>query len=287
MSLKLTIFKDGDPHPKSKEEKMFNSKFASFPFEAIFVKVKNEDELVDLICNNIWSPFTFEKYRRQDDFISTDIIAFDIDDGMSIEEAEEMVEKLELTALCLPSTSHTPENHRFRLIFPLSITIFDPEIFKATYAKLAENFTVDPQCKDYARFYFGSNMSDGFWIEGDLLSPELAVKPQDKAMERCGVKDDVDVGEDLEELVEYLYGEKRAKIPEQVAFFLENAHTGLSGLWHTKMNSFVFTLGLTDVNFDAIVNVVNKIAPNDLDDHDDYLLDRAYRDGQRKRNDDL
>lgn len=284
--LKFSTFPKANPHPKSKEEKIQISRYeVSYPNEAVPTLASTEDELMEIICHNAWSPFRFEKYRRMDDFISTDIIAFDIDDGMDIGEAEQVVNKLGLTALCLPSPSHKEEHHKFRLLFPLSRTIYDMQEFYSTYAKLAENFPVDPQCKDSCRFYFGSTMEDGFWIEGKLLDPVPPEKPENDSDYDFEHGEHVIVGEELEELVEALYGEKRDKIPEQVAFFLENAPSGLPGLWHTSFNKFVFTLSLQNVDFDVIVAVSEKIAPNALDKHDRYLLKRAYNDGQIKRDD--
>lgn len=284
--LKFSTFPNANPFPKSKEEKIQISRFeVSYPNEAVPVTATNEDSLMEIICSNCWSPFRFEKYRRMADFQSTDIIAFDIDEDMTIDEAEKVVESLGLAALCLPSPSHREDNHRFRLLFPLSRTIYDMQEFYSTYAKLAENFPVDPQCKDSCRFYFGSNMQDGFWVEGKLLDPIAPEKPENDSGLDFEHGDIVEVGEELEELVEALYGEKRDKIPEQVAFFLENAYTGLSGLWHTSFNKFVFTLSLQNVAFDVILAVAEKIAPNPLDKHDNYLIRRAYRDGQMKRDD--
>jgi len=282
--LRFSIFPNANPFPKSKEEKAKIARYeVSYPNEAVEVIAYTEEDLLGIICNNTWSPFSFVKYRREDNFISTDMIAFDIDEGMSIPEAEVAVDKLKLTALCLPSPNHSEENPRFRLIFPLSRRINDPKEFRSTYAKLAESFPVDPQCKDYCRFYFGSTMDDGFWIEGKLAIPVPPPKEEAESKVDYSTGEDVEVGEDIEEIVTYLYGEKRTKIPEQVSFFLENAHTGLSGLWHTSFNKFVFILSLQDIKFDVIVSVAEKIAPNNLDKHDRHVLERAYKDGQMKR----
>lgn len=283
--MKISIFPKAKPHPKSKEEKTKNSKFASSPYMPQEREFFNEEELMDLVCEYAWSPMIYENYRRESDFISTDIIAFDIDDGMTIDEAEKVVERLELAALCLPSTSHTDEHHKFRLIFPLSRSIHDIDEYRESYMKLAENFPVDPQCKDACRFYFASTDNDGFWIEGDLYTP---VKPKPKLSEsfdRSKYSDTIEVGEEVEDVVRALYGEDRDKIPEQVDYFIRNAHTGLAGMWHNSANSFIFTLALQNVPFERVAAVFEELAPEPLDDHDEYLLERSYADGQSKRED--
>lgn len=285
MTLKISTFPKAKAHPANKDEKAYYSKFSSYPNEAVTTEAKDLDTLIDTICENAWSPFVFNRYRREDCFISVDFITFDIDEGMTIDEAYDTVEKLKVCGICLPSPSHTEEQHKYRLIFPLARTITTISEFKATYAKLAEHFPVDPQCKDACRFYYGSTDNDGFFLKGKLVEPVAPQKPQNRFLDTFSTGDDVEVGETIEELVEALYGEKREKIPEQVAFFLENAETSLPGLWHSSFNSFIFTLSLQNVPFDVIVKVAEQVAPEPLDKHDKALLKRAYRDGQIKRED--
>lgn len=282
--VQVSIFPKAKAHPKSKQEKVANSKYASSPFVPEVVSFNNEEELINIITKYAWSPMVFETYRRESDFIKTDMIAFDIDEDMTIDEAEKVVMSLGLSALCMPSTSHSEEHHKFRLIFPLSRSIQDIDEYKETYAKLAEYFPVDPQCKDACRFYFGSTDEDGFWIEGDLYTP---VKPKPKLSEsfdRANYADTVEVGEDIKEIVEFLYGKGKEKIPEQIDYFIKQAHTGLAGSWHNSANSFIFTLALQEVPFEKVASVFEKLAPEKLDKHDEYLLERAYKDGKQKRN---
>jgi hypothetical protein len=281
--IKLSIFPKAASHPRSKKDKMKNSKLVSFPNEAVSVNFKSENDLIDIVTKNAWSPFIFEKYRRLSDFISTDLIAFDIDEGMTIDEAEKVVERLNLSALCLPSPSHTEENHRFRLIFPLSKSIRDIDIFKETYAQLAENFPVDPQCKDACRFYFGSTIDDGFWIEGELYQPIIPKSElNNRTFDINKYKETALVLEDTKDIVNALYGQDKEKIPEQIDFFIRNAHTGLNGLWWTSSNSFLFTLGLQKIPFEKVSAVYESLAPEELDDNDLYLLENSYKDGYNK-----
>ena len=93
----------------------------------------------------------------------------------------------------------------------------------------------------------------------------------------------VKVGETIEELTEALYGTEREEVPEQVAYWLENAHTGLPNNWHNTCNSAIFTLALQGVEYEKVEAVFRSIAPEELDAHDEYLLDRAYSDGVEAR----
>jgi len=283
----ISLFPNAKPLP-SKEEKGKEARFASKPHHPMVIKIETEDDLIGSITKNCWSPSVFNGYRSQANFVQTDLMVLDIDDGMTIEEAEKMVNNMGLAALCLPSTSHSDELHKFRLIFPLSSTINDVGRFKATMAYLAELFPADPACVgDTARFFFGCRMDAGFWSEGSLLIPIEAEKVEDSPESLFSSGDVIEVGESLEELVTALYGEKREKIPEQIHYFLENAHTGLAGEWHVCANSFLFTAAIQGCEYERIAEVFATVSPEELDKHDYYLLDRATNDGYSKRDEDF
>lgn len=282
--MRLSIFPKCKALPSSKEEKQKYARFTSRPHLPEIVEIRNENDLIDIVTKYSWSPFVFEDFRRQDGFISTDFAVFDIDDGMRIEDAESIIDELSVACLCMPSTSHTPEHHRFRLVFPLSKSIQNKDEYKETMMKLGEYFQYDPSClTDTARFYYGSTDDDGFWIEGDLYTPVRPKPKLSESFDKSSYTDTIEVGEDVVDVVRALYGEDREKIPEQVDFFIREAHTGLSGNWHNASNSFIFTLGLQGVSFERVAAVYQELAPEPLDNHDEYLLERAYNDANLKR----
>jgi hypothetical protein len=283
--MELSIFPKAKALPASKDEKQREAKFTSKPHMPVVVKCNTDEQLIDIICNNAWSPSVFSEYRNQSNFLYTDFMVLDIDDGMTIDEAMAEVEDIDLTCLCMPSTSHTDDEHRFRLIFPLLKRIDNKATFSATMEALTEHFPADPSCiGDTARFFFGAKPTDGFFHEGDLLEPQKPkISPKKGRKELPSLTDRVEVGESLEELVEALYGEKREEIPEQVAYWLEEAPSGLHGEWHNTCNSAIFTLGLQGVAFEVVEDVFRTIAPDELDDHDEYLLERAWHDGYNSR----
>ena len=246
---------------------------------------ETHQELIDIICEKAWSPFVFEEYRSQDGFCSADVLAFDIDHGQTIEEAEAMVHKLDIAALCIPSTSHSDDDHRFRLIFPLSKTITKADVYKATYAKIAEYFHVDPACKDTARFFFGGKLVDGFWFEGKLLDPIKPVRVEKAAVERYNSREAVVVGETIEELVVALFGEPRTKIPDCVAHFLENAPNNLDGQWYHSSNSFLFTCGLMNLEHERITEVFFSLYPHE--ELTERKVSAMIEDGMNARGDEV
>jgi hypothetical protein len=282
--MKLSIFPKTKALP-SKDEKGKEARFTSKPYLPEILEFATHEDLIEVICNHAWSPFIFEEYRSQDGFCSADVLAFDIDNGQTIEEAEAMVHKLDIAALCIPSTSHTDDAHRFRLIFPLAKTITKADAYKATYSKVAEYFSVDPACKDVARFFFGGKLVDGFWYEGKLLEPVKPVRVVKAAVERYNSREAVVVGDSIEELVVALFGESRTKIPDCVAHFLENAPDNLDGQWYNSSNSFLFTCGLMGLDKDRITDVFFSLYPHE--ELTERKVSAMIEDGMNAREDEV
>lgn len=280
--MKISIFPKVNFLPKNKHEKALQSRLASNPNLPQEMLVNTEEDLIKAVTSYGWSPSVFSGFRHNDNFVSTDFMSLDIDSGLTIEEAEKRIQNLGLACLCLPSPSHTKESHRFRLIIPLAKTILNYEDFDATWDWLQGQFPeLDTQCSDYARWYAPSKMDDGFWQDGDFLIPKKAtiVATSTNAYKET----QVEVPEDLKDMVKFLYGKERQAIPEAVEFFLTNAHTGLSGLWINALNSCVFSLALSGVDATIIEEVIQKVAPSELDSKDTYQIRRAIRDGTKFR----
>ncbi len=282
--MKLSIYPRVNFLPKNKDEKALQSRLASNPNLPQEMLVNTEEDLIKAVTSYGWSPSIFSGVRHNDNFVSTDFMSLDIDSGLLIEDAEKRVQKLGLACLCLPSPSHTSEAHRFRLIIPLAKTILNYEDFDATWDWLQSQFPeLDTQCSDYARWYAPSKMDDGFWQDGDFLVPKKAAPVV--ASPNAYKETQVEVPDDLKDMVKFLYGKEREAIPEAVEFFLTNAHTGLSGLWINALNSCVFSLALSGVDATIIEEVIQKVAPSELDSKDTYQIKRAIRDGTKARKD--
>lgn len=280
--MRLSIFPEVSPLPKSKDEKHQQSKKAS---QCLVRVVENDEDLLSIITTYAWSPFIFDHNKRlADNFLSTDLLVYDIDEGLTIDQCSAIVEREKLCCLCLPSPSHSDSAPRFRVVLPLARTITSPEVYAETWLRGAELFgVVDEQCKDLARFFFSCTKSDGFWLEGELFQPVLPVeKPVDYTTGEFS-QSLISVTDDINELVTQIYGEKRERIPEAVDFFIKNAHTGLSGSWVNRLNSFVFSLTLSGVDGTIVHEVCEKLAPDKLDSKDLYQIKRAIKDGERER----
>lgn len=286
--MKISIYPDVESHPRSKEAKANAAQKVSKPGAAEVVEIRSDDDLIKFVTENAWSPFIFKSKRQMDDFVSCDFLVYDIDHGLTIDDVEAIIRLEKLCALCLPSPSHTPEQHRFRLILPLSGTIFDREVYSDTWSKGADLFPgVDTSCKDSARWYGGSTADDGFWLEGAFFSPVKKEVPTtaQNAMKEANAKAfrTVAVTDDIIATVTQIYGKPRKQIPEAVEYFLKNAHTGLPGLWICGLNAFCFSLSLSGVEESVIMSVTEQLAPNELDKRDLDQMRRAIKDGIKYR----
>ena len=280
--MKISIF----PNIKvitSKEDKKTFAKFGSNPHMPETMEVSGIKDLIKFVTAGGWSASIFQGFRKKDNFKQTDMLVLDIDNGLSFGEALNRVQQKDLMCICLPSSGNTKELSKFRLIFPLAFTVETRGMFQESMKKLVELFPeADPACVgDEARLYFNCVLSDeGFVHEGMLFTPldvpELIVeRPVSNRM--------IVITSDVKDAAEQLYGEPRTTIPEAVAFFIQNAPTGLDGIWNQSLNAFGYTLGLQNIEYDLVYQMVDQLAPDDLDSNDEFTLERSYNQGCKTR----
>jgi len=114
--------------------------------------------------------------RSNENFIEEHYIAFDIDEGWSIEDATSHL--FDYWHIIAPTRNHRKEKHgkiedRFRVIFKLSKPITDPLWHKSTWlyisGRLLKSF--DPATKDVARCFYPSPYIHHFRDSGILIDP--------------------------------------------------------------------------------------------------------------------
>jgi len=115
-------------------------------------------QLADHIVQGHAFSFQFvDSYRKTENFLCSDIIAADIDNGMKLEEAMNDPFILDNACLIYTTPSHIPEEPRFRLVFELPHTVTDVEQIKMLHRGLIRKFpTADTRIKDGARQFYGS-----------------------------------------------------------------------------------------------------------------------------------
>jgi len=118
-------------------------------------------DLCRCVCKKNWSAGTFKDgIRRISNWISSDILALDIDSGCTIEEAKEKFKGYK--AIFATTKSHQKEKNgiicdRFRVLLPLELTITSESDYRATWFAAFKLWPfIDEACKDPSRFFYPS-----------------------------------------------------------------------------------------------------------------------------------
>lgn len=291
--MKISTYKEPLQTPKTKEDKIKLAKIISLPNSMVERQINTLEDLVHAITTYPWSPGIFKDgTRNMKNFISTDIMALDIDNGMTIDDAIKRCCKLDVVAIIAPTVNHTEEAPRFRIILPLLKVIKDKEVFNSTWETLSETFPeLDSQCSDTSRFYFQCLSDDVTLVKGkNLLEPVVNTPKNNLTYGFKGLSEGtkpVKVGEDMEDVVKLIYGESKPHIPEPVAEFIKGVSTGFPGKWHTMANRFLYTLTLQGIDSNILYEVFKTLSPQPLDSKDEHTFKYAIRDGLRDRKEKL
>lgn len=120
------------------------------------VEVTN-DELSKLVRHGYaFCPQLKNNWKKASNFLCSDYLAVDIDEGPRIEE---MLEHEFIKLYCsfiYTTVNHTEEDHRFRMVFELEESITDPKTMKHAMSGLLKKFGGDPSCTDPCRMFFGA-----------------------------------------------------------------------------------------------------------------------------------
>ena len=134
--------------------------------------------LADLTLAHNWSPFIYnDNYRKGDNWEGSDVLALDVDDGCTLEEAKQHFSEYQY--ILTTSKSHQIEKNgkicdRFRLIIPFQSRITDKDIYRNTWYTVANKYTfIDQQCKDFGRFFYSGKDIVEVKTEGKKLEPIL------------------------------------------------------------------------------------------------------------------
>lgn len=153
--------------------------------EGYIVKEVPFSELHKIVTADInYSASEFKDgYRKKENFIDgNNVIILDIDEGWSVQDAKEFLEKKKLKALIATTKSHQkvkdkkPACDRFRIILPtLSPFKGSNEEYSFMMSEIFKYFEGKPDkaAKDSSRFYYGNTSGEYWYIDGDLLNIEM------------------------------------------------------------------------------------------------------------------
>jgi hypothetical protein len=119
--------------------------------------------------------------RKAENFKSASGYIIDIDDGMTIEKAQKVLTKNNISAVLVTTRNHTEEAHRFRVIVPTdrifkSLDDYSNKLITFVKKYFPQN---DPAVLDGGRFFFGSP-SDAVVFENyesDFFDADFKVEP--------------------------------------------------------------------------------------------------------------
>jgi hypothetical protein len=120
-------------------------------------------EIQKAIITNVWSPIIFKDgYRNKSNFLKSDFLALDIDDGLPLSHAEDVFEKY--TYIIGLTKSHQkekmsgksmkPKCDRFRIVIPWHRRIENLDEYEYNMDLITQKIPADRQAKDGARFFF-------------------------------------------------------------------------------------------------------------------------------------
>lgn len=133
------------------------------------------EEIAEIINKGMTFSYQFlNETRKAQNFLATDILAVDIDHGMNLSEAQENPIVQQYCSLLYTTPSHTPEDHRFRLIFALPRTITEPKELQAATRALAQRLGGDRAATDAARMFHGSKGSEPLIFDNEITPDFLA-----------------------------------------------------------------------------------------------------------------
>lgn len=129
----------------------------------------NESTNIEELCKNfIICPSVFKKdalTRRDIDIDYSKFIFIDIDNGMTIQEAQAILDSKELSYILYTSMSHKEEHHKFHILVPTLQKIDSKEDYKAYWQYLHElfKFKTDNSCNTPSKASYPS-AKDGLVI---------------------------------------------------------------------------------------------------------------------------
>lgn len=124
-----------------------------------FIPMEDTIEVLEEIVSSEGWAFSFQfnkEHRSTINFLATDILSVDIDGGLTIEDALKNPIVQKYGSLLYTTVSHTPDNHRFRVVFALPRTLTTSYDVEFASRALTRRLGGDPAATDAARMSYGS-----------------------------------------------------------------------------------------------------------------------------------
>lgn len=153
---------------KSKDYKKLNE-----CFENSLLTVKQISESIteghSIICARLKADSAGMIRRNNESWECSELIALDIDTGLTIDECFK-IPQTKHALLIYTSPSHTPDKHRFRILFDLPYLETNSQRYGEILSNFIQIFKADKQCKDIARIYFGNSNANIYLLRtGEII----------------------------------------------------------------------------------------------------------------------
>jgi hypothetical protein len=113
--------------------------------------------------------------RKASEFLRCGFLAADVDGDMTLEEANDHAFVRHHAALIHTTASHTPESHRFRVVFLLQDALGEAQDWADAQLGIALTLDSDRSVSDAARFFFGNTQTAILRI-GKTISPQVVAE---------------------------------------------------------------------------------------------------------------
>jgi hypothetical protein len=121
-------------------------------------KILSPNQILEEIKSGwAYSPAWFRNRRSNANFVLSELVSIDIDNGLRLEAALANNFIKENALLIHTTSSHTEENNRFRILFHLPKLIDNVEEYRVWVINLMKYLEfADPSCKDVCRGFYGA-----------------------------------------------------------------------------------------------------------------------------------
>ena len=135
------------------------------------VEISQSDFIASIKEGFAFSAQFKDDYRNSKNFICSDFIAVDIDEGLTLQDAIANPFIRANAAFIYTTPSHTDLSNRFRIVFVTPKTVTSADVWKKALQGIGRKFGGDPSIKDAARLFYGNQNAQVFEFE-KILSQE-------------------------------------------------------------------------------------------------------------------
>lgn len=123
-------------------------------------QIRNLDELTSYVQNYVCSPIIYKNdIRKKENFISAGWIGLDVDDGLPLQDAIDLLKELRATAIIGTTMSHqkqkgeSPPCDRYRVLIEMVDSCTDCELYEYNVREWVRIFKADDAVRDGARLF--------------------------------------------------------------------------------------------------------------------------------------